>query len=377
MYEDPLAQETSLVLRVGEQAYLDVYRDGASVPAVTVDGGQGVVDRLGAQFGDLEVRAGADVAEEISQQIRDGLSFVSYFLVAFGLVGLLVGTFLIANTFSMIVAQRTREFALLRALGAARGQITRSVAFESALVGVIGSALGVAGGVGLVALIRVAMARYGMPLPDAGTGLSVRAVVVPIVVGTLVTVLSALAPARKAGQVKPVEAMRSSEAATPQPLRWRTVAGLVLVATGVAADYFLTAWHKKFFTQLVFNAFPVDRRGEGANRGLSKKLLAAGIPLLIFPEGTRSKTGKMAPFQIGAASLALSTQVPVVPVALIGAHEAMPRGANWPRRGRPPVVVAVGAPLRARSNENAIGFNERIEAAVRALYAANRHHIRD
>ena len=242
LYEDPLAQETSLVLRVGEQAYLDVYRDGASVPAVTVDGGQGVVDRLKSEFPELEVRAGADVAEEISQQIRDGLSFVSYFLVAFGLVGLLVGTFLIANTFSMIVAQRTREFALLRALGAARGQITRSVAFESALVGVIGSALGVAGGVGLVALIRVAMARYGMPLPDAGTGLSVRAVVVPIVVGTLVTVLSALAPARKAGQVKPVEAMRSSEAATPQPLRWRTVAGLVLVATGVAAAVYAMGW---------------------------------------------------------------------------------------------------------------------------------------
>ena len=221
LYEDPLAQETSLVMRVGEQAYLDVYRDGASVPAVTVDGGAGVVDRLKAQFPELEVRAGADVAEEMSQQIREGLSFVSYFLVAFGLVGLLVGTFLIANTFSMIVAQRTREFALLRSLGASRGQITRSVAFESALVGLIGSALGVAGGVGLVALIRVAMARYGMPLPDAGTGLSTRAVVVPLVVGTLVTVLSALAPARKAGQVKPVEAMRSSEAATPQPLRWR------------------------------------------------------------------------------------------------------------------------------------------------------------
>ena len=242
LYEDPLAQETSLVMRVGEQAYLDVYRDGASVPAVTVDGGAGVVDRLKAQFPELEVRAGGDVAEEMSQQIREGLSFVSYFLVAFGLVGLLVGTFLIANTFSMIVAQRTREFALLRALGASRGQITRSVAFESALVGVIGSALGVAGGVGLVALIRVAMARYGMPLPDAGTGLSVRAVVVPIVVGTLVTVLSALAPARKAGQVKPVEAMRSSEAATPQPLRWRTVAGLVLVATGVAAAVYAMGW---------------------------------------------------------------------------------------------------------------------------------------
>ena len=242
LYEDPLAQETSLVMRVGEQAYLDVYRDGASVPAVTVDGGAGVADRLKAQFPELEVRAGADVAEEMSQQIREGLSFVSYFLVAFGLVGLLVGTFLIANTFSMIVAQRTREFALLRSLGASRGQITRSVAFESALVGLIGSALGVAGGVGLVALIRVAMARYGMPLPDAGTGLSTRAVVVPLVVGTLVTVLSALAPARKAGQVKPVEAMRSSEAATPQPMRWRTAAGLILVAAGVAAAVYAMGW---------------------------------------------------------------------------------------------------------------------------------------
>ncbi|GHD87817.1 hypothetical protein GCM10007061_19120 [Kocuria marina] len=149
------------------------------------------------------------------------------------------------------------------------------------------------------------------------------------------------------------------------------------LATGVAADYFFTAWHKKLFTQLIFNAFPVDRRGEGANKGLSKKLLAAGVPLLIFPEGTRSKTGKMAPFKVGAASLALAMQVPVVPVALIGAHEAMPRGTSWPRRGRPPVVVAVGAPLRARGNENAYSFNERIEAAVRALYAANRHRIQD
>ena len=149
------------------------------------------------------------------------------------------------------------------------------------------------------------------------------------------------------------------------------------LATGVAADYFFTAWHKKLFTQLIFNAFPVDRRGEGANKGLSKKLLAAGVPLLIFPEGTRSTTGKMAPFKVGAASLALAVQVPVVPVALIGAHEAMPRGTSWPRRGRPPVVVAVGAPLRARGNENAYSFNERIEAAVRALYAANRHRIQD
>ena len=149
------------------------------------------------------------------------------------------------------------------------------------------------------------------------------------------------------------------------------------LATGVAADYFFTAWYKKLFTRLIFNAFPVDRTGTGANRGLSKRMLAAGVPLLLFPEGTRSKTGRMASFKVGAAGLAHALKVPVVPVALIGAHEAMPRGSSWPRRGRPPVVVAVGRPLRARDNENVAGFNERIEAAVRALYASNRDKIQD
>ncbi|WJY98219.1 ABC transporter permease [Corynebacterium fournieri] len=242
LYDDPMAQETSLVLRIGEDGFRDAYTNGKSVPGMTVQGSPEVVERLQANFPGVEVREGAEVASEISAQIRDGLSFVSYFLVAFGLVGLLVGTFLIANTFSMIVAQRTREFALLRALGASRGQITRSVAFESVLVGLAGSALGVVGGAGLVALIRVVMGANGMPLPDAGTGLSAQAVIVPVVVGTLVTVLSALAPARRAGQVRPVEAMRSSEAAAPQPLRLRTVAGLILVAAGVVAAAYAMGW---------------------------------------------------------------------------------------------------------------------------------------
>lgn len=149
------------------------------------------------------------------------------------------------------------------------------------------------------------------------------------------------------------------------------------VATGVAADYFFTAWHKRLFTQLVFNAFPVDRKGSGANRGLTKKLIAAGIPVLIFPEGTRSKDGRMREFKMGAAALSQSLEVPVLPVALIGAHEAMPKGSSWPRWGRPPVVVALGEPLRHRPNESVPSFNERIQATVRALYAQNRPLIED
>lgn len=147
------------------------------------------------------------------------------------------------------------------------------------------------------------------------------------------------------------------------------------LATGVAADYFFTARHKRMFTELVFNAFPVDRTGTGANRGLSKRLLKAGVPLLVFPEGTRSRTGTMSSFKIGAAGLAKAVGVPVVPVALVGAFEAMPHGARWPRRGRPPVVVAVGEPLRAAEKEPTASFNGRIEAAVRELYAEHRPRI--
>ncbi|MGQ1837595.1 lysophospholipid acyltransferase family protein [Kocuria turfanensis] len=147
------------------------------------------------------------------------------------------------------------------------------------------------------------------------------------------------------------------------------------LATGVAADYFFTAPHKRMFTELIFNAFPVDRTGTGANRGLSKQLLKAGVPLLVFPEGTRSRTGRMAPFKIGAAGLAKAVGVPVLPVALIGAHEAMPHGSKWPRPGRPRVVVAVGEPLVARDKEPTAAFNERIESSVRALYAEHRPRI--
>ena len=147
------------------------------------------------------------------------------------------------------------------------------------------------------------------------------------------------------------------------------------LATGVAADYFFTAPHKRVFTELIFNAFPVDRTGTGANRGLSKQLLKAGVPLLLFPEGTRSRSGKMASFKIGAAGLAKAVGVPVLPVALIGAYEAMPYGSHWPRRGRPPVVVAVGEPLRAGDKEPTAAFNDRIEASVRALYAEHRPRI--
>ena len=237
LYTDDLDQGASLMLKVPESAFLEFYTNGRYVPGLALTAAADtepaqLKDHIAKAHGDVTVKEGFVLADDMSKQIREGLSFISYFLTAFGLVGLLVGTFLIANTFSMIVAQRTKEFALLRALGASKGQITRSVVVEALLVGLLGSVLGVAAGAGMVAVIRAVMDAQGMGLPGAGAGLSVSAVVVPIVVGGVVTVLSAWAPARRAGRVQPVEAMRSSESATPQPLLARTVVGGLLLAAG-------------------------------------------------------------------------------------------------------------------------------------------------
>lgn len=240
LYEDPDAQDTSLRFLVPEADYLDMYSADGARPALLLAAADGTsAEELTREAAEalpgLRVVGAKEAAEEASKSVRDALSFISYFLIAFGLVGLLVGTFLIANTFAMIVAQRTREFALLRALGASRRQITRSVAAEALVVGLLGSALGVAAGAGLVALIKLVMGGRGMDLPAGGIGLSPRAVLVPIAAGTLVTLLSAWAPARQAGRVEPVAAMRSSESAAPQPLTGRTAAGGLLIAAGVAA----------------------------------------------------------------------------------------------------------------------------------------------
>jgi 1-acyl-sn-glycerol-3-phosphate acyltransferase len=139
------------------------------------------------------------------------------------------------------------------------------------------------------------------------------------------------------------------------------------VAAGAAADYFFDVWWRKGLTALFFNAFPVDRTGLRGKRGLATTLLDDGIPLLLFPEGTRSRTGEMGSFKPGAAALCKSRDVPCLPVAILGANEAMPRGKNWPERGRPPIFVTFGQPLKAEDGESTMAFSDRIAKEVRSL----------
>ena len=200
-------------------------------------------DSLAKKYPDVQVQEGRKIAEEQSKQIKEGLKFVNYFLVAFGLVALLVGTFIIANTFSMIVAQRMREFALLRSIGMSQGQLRTSVILEAFLVGIVGSLLGVLAGVGIVKAIYAIMDSFGFGLPSSGLSLTPQAIIIPLILGLLVTVVSAWAPARRAGRVRPVEAMRSGDQSSTSSLKMRTFAGVfVLLLGAVIAVFSAFAW---------------------------------------------------------------------------------------------------------------------------------------
>jgi 1-acyl-sn-glycerol-3-phosphate acyltransferase len=140
------------------------------------------------------------------------------------------------------------------------------------------------------------------------------------------------------------------------------------LAAGAAADYFFDVRWRKWLTTLFFNAFAIERNSEGKRTGSSRSLLERGVPLLIFPEGGRSKTGQLGRFKPGAAALSIATGAPCLPTAIVGASTAMPRGVNWPKRGRLPVAVVFGAPLTRAEGETAEEFTHRIHDAVQELH---------
>lgn len=231
-----------------ETAFLNTFssgqlKDGYFVKAKPGTNVAELKETLAKKYPNAKVEEGKVIAEQESKEIKEGLKFVNYFLVAFGLVALLVGTFIIANTFSMIVAQRMREFALLRSLGMSQGQLTVSVIFESIIVGIVGSLLGVLAGVGIVKAIYAIMDAVGFGLPTSGLTLTPQAVLIPLVLGLLVTVASAWAPARRAGRVHPVEAMRSGDQSSSSSLKTRTVVGTTMFLLGAAGAAFSAfAW---------------------------------------------------------------------------------------------------------------------------------------
>lgn len=180
------------------------------------------------------VTAEQATAEQLAE-IADALGFLNVALLAFAGVAVFVGAFLIANTFRIIVAQRTRELALYRTIGATAAQVTRLVLVEAVAVAVVAAAVGIVGGVLLSEGLTTAMDALGFAIPDGPLTLRARTVVVGFAVGTIVTAAAALLPARRAGRIPPVAALRLDAVRPPRrSLRDRAQGGGALAAVGVA-----------------------------------------------------------------------------------------------------------------------------------------------
>jgi putative ABC transport system permease protein len=164
----------------------------------------------------VTVRTGAQQAAKETSNLEENLGFLRTFLLVFAYVALFVGAFIIFNTFSITVAQRTREFGLLRTLGASRRQILRSVIFEGILLGVTGSVLGLLAGIGIAPALDQLFKAFGADLPDSGTVLEARTIVVSLLAGTIVTLLAGLAPALRATRVPPIAALREGVEIPPR-----------------------------------------------------------------------------------------------------------------------------------------------------------------
>lgn len=166
-------------------------------------------NRLAAELpDDVELKTGAAQAQEAKQQIQQGFGFFTTVLLVFAAVAVFVGAFIIFNTFSIIVAQRTKEFGLLRAIGASGRQVMTSVLVEAALIAAVASALGILMGLGLAIGLQALMDAAGIDLPSATLELAPRTIVVGFLVGFGVTMFSALLPARRAATISPVAAMQ-------------------------------------------------------------------------------------------------------------------------------------------------------------------------
>ncbi|MEU8898462.1 FtsX-like permease family protein [Nocardia sp. NPDC048505] len=207
-------------------AYIDV----AAAPGVD---GDALRDKIAKDVPGFKVQNGEQVRADMKAQVSQALNFINYFLLAFGAIALIVGTFIIYNTFSMIVAQRLRELALLRAVGASRAQVGRTVVVEALVIGLIGSVLGLAGGVGLAFGLSALLNAFDLGLPTGTLTVLPRTIIVGLLVGLVVTVVSAYAPARRAAKIPPVEAMREEFKSLGESLRVRTLVGAVLAVVGV------------------------------------------------------------------------------------------------------------------------------------------------
>lgn len=180
----------------------------------------------------LDIVTGRQAAQEQSNEIKDAFKFFSTILLVFAAIALFVGMFIISNTFGILIAQRTKELALLRAIGASRGQVLLSVLIEAGVVGLIAAILGFFAGVGLAFLAFVGLKAGGLDLPSAGLSITPGTALTAIIVGLVITAASAIVPAVRATRVPPIAALRDVAIDTSGRSKGRTILGLVMLVGG-------------------------------------------------------------------------------------------------------------------------------------------------
>ena len=156
----------------------------------------------------LQVQDSAEQAAADSSETNSGLDFIRYFFLGFGAIALFVGSFVIFNTLSITVAQRTREFATLRTLGASRKQVMRSVVVEGLVIGFLASLIGLLAGFGIYKGLNALFVALGTDLPKSGTVIATRTIIVSLLLGTIVTLIASIMPALRATRVPPIAAVR-------------------------------------------------------------------------------------------------------------------------------------------------------------------------
>jgi putative ABC transport system permease protein len=219
-------------LSSGQVEYQEVYVRGSADPDALVAAIEPAAPK------GFRVQTGDDLRQDKRDEIGSIGRVLKYALQAFAILAMLVGAFVIYNTFSVIVSQRTRELAVMSAVGATPKQIKRALRSEGLVIGFIGSLLGVVIGFALVFLLILALQAFGVELPGSGIKINPTNVVIALLLGTVITVISVMVPARRAARTEPIEALRTSAAERSPFSRRRIVITALLVGLGAAGLVF-------------------------------------------------------------------------------------------------------------------------------------------